>query len=252
MKVQPQGRNDADRPFAARTFERFAPALDVPHRVHAVDVLPEHCAHAVAQRLEPEQRLYARGASGRFAYMISSGLVRFERVTIAGNRRIIRLAGRGDLIGQEALLRQGYRHDAVACTPVVVRRVPQNLVEESAWHAGHLPVALMSCWQDTLDEPEFWSTEVATGPARRRVLQLLARLHLHRDEQQLIWMPRRDQMGDMLNITLETCSRALSVLRQALNEGLKRKQRPRQLRRGRCGARCHLSAVRGPGTGENW
>jgi CRP-like cAMP-binding protein len=46
------------------------------------------------------------------------------------------------------------------------------------------------------------------------VLQLLARLHRHRDEKQLIWMPKRGQMGDMLNITIETCSRVLSVLRR--------------------------------------
>lgn len=198
MNAQLHGRDDVDPPFAASRCERFDPAQDTPHRVHAADVLSEHCADAVAQRLEPEQRLYARGVSGRFAYMVSSGIVRFERVTVAGNRRIIRVAGRGDLIGQEALLRQGYRDDAVACTSVVLRRVSQSLIDESEWRAGHLPVVLMSRWQDTLDESEFWSTEVATGPARRRVLQLLARLHLHRDEKQLIWMPRRDQMGDML------------------------------------------------------
>jgi CRP-like cAMP-binding protein len=63
-------------------------------------------------------------------------------------------------------------------------------------------------------ESEFGSTEVTTGPARRRVLQWLARLHRHRDAQALIWPPRRDQMGDRLNITIETCSRALSALRR--------------------------------------
>jgi CRP/FNR family transcriptional regulator len=71
----------------------------------------------------------------------------------------------------------------------------------------------MRRWQDTLDESEFWSTEVATGSSRRRVLQLLAWLHQHRDEQGLVWLPKRDQMGAMLNITFETSSRVISALR---------------------------------------
>lgn len=225
MKVQPPSRDDVAPTFAAHRVGRLDLVLDTPHRDHAVDLLSVHCTECEAQRFEPEQRLYARGVSGRYAYMIVEGIVRFERVTVAGNRRIIRVAGRGDLIGQEALLRQGYRDDAVACTPVILRRVSQTLIDDSEWRTGHLPVVLMSRWQDTLDESEFWSTEVATGPARRRVLQLLARLHLHRDEQQLIWMPRRDQMGDMLNITIETCSRVLSALRR---EGVLELIPPRQ------------------------
>jgi CRP/FNR family transcriptional regulator, anaerobic regulatory protein len=181
---------------------------------HAADVLLAHCTDLAALRFEPEHRVYARGTVGRFAYLVGCGLVRFERVTVAGDRRIIRVAGKGDLIGQEALLKQGYRNDAVACTAATLHRVPATLLDEAEWQVGRLPMALLGRWQDTLDETEFWSTEVATGPARRRILQLLARLHRHRDEQGLIWLPKRDQMGDMLNITLETCSRVLSALRR--------------------------------------
>jgi CRP-like cAMP-binding protein len=163
--------------------------------------------------LDPEQRLYARGTTGGFAYVIVSGLVRFERVTAAGCRRIIRIAGSGDLIGQEALLRQAYRDEAVACTPVTLRRLSASLLDGAEWQTGRLPLTLMRRWQDTLDESEFWSTEVVTGSSRRRVLQLLAWLHLHRDQDGRIWLPKRDQMGAMLNITFETCSRVISALR---------------------------------------
>jgi CRP-like cAMP-binding protein len=145
--------------------------------------------------------------------MITTGLVRFERVTAAGGRRIIRIAGSGDLIGQEALLRQAYRDDAVACTPVTLRRISASLLDDAASHTGSLSLTLMRRWQDTLEESEFWSTEVATGSSRRRVLQLLAWLHLHRDENGLAWLPKRDQMGAVLNITFETCSRVISALR---------------------------------------
>lgn len=226
MKAQLPSGDDVS-PLFARGCERPAPRPDRSPGDHAPDLLSEHCTDLTAQRLETEQRLYARGVSGRCAYLIASGIVRFERVTEAGNRRIIRVAGQGDLIGQEALLRQPYRDDAVACMPVRLHRVSASLLEDAQWRAGQLPVALMSRWQDTLDESEFWSTEVTTGPARRRVLQLLARLHRHRDAQALIWLPKRDQMGDMLNITVETCSRVLSALRR---EGVLQLMPPRHAR----------------------
>lgn len=166
------------------------------------------------QALAAEERLHARGTPGRTAWLITEGIVRCERVTTAGDRRILRLAGPGDLVGQEALLRQAYGDDAVSCTPVVLRQVPASLLTDTRWQAGRLPVALMRRWQDTLEAAAFWSSEANTGCARRRVLQMLDWLQRHRNGQEGIWLPRRDQMGDLLNMTVETCSRVLSALRR--------------------------------------
>ena len=192
---------------------------------HHDDLFTEADRCGTSVNHEVERRLYARGSRGGFAYVIASGLVRFERVTAAGNRRITRIAGTGDLIGQEALLDQGYRDDAIACTPVALRRVSAAVLNHSGEHTVRLSMALMCRWQETLDESEFWSTEVVAGPARRRVLQLLARLNQLRDEADLIWLPKREQMGDMLNLTIETCSRVLSALRR---DGVLRLVAPRQ------------------------
>jgi CRP-like cAMP-binding protein len=164
--------------------------------------------------LAPEDRIFARGSLLPLVYTIRSGIVRFERVTEAGHRRIVRVAGRGDLIGQEALLRQSYRDDAVACTPVDLCRIPVALMDDLGLHERKLPHELMHRWQRALDESECWATELITGSARRRVLQLLSRLQKHGDDSGTIWMPRRDQMGDMLNMTVETCSRVISALRR--------------------------------------
>lgn len=212
MTTRAPGAPDAAQPWVP-LFAEHALHADDPRGV-GPDPLAVDCPGASAHQVDPEQRLYARGASSSFAYIIVSGIVRFERVTAAGVRRISRVAGHGQLIGQEALLRQAYRDDAVVCTPATLRRIPAALLDQADWPAGGLPLALMRRWQATLDESEFWSTEVSVGPARRRVLQLLDRLQRHRDAQGRIWMPRRDQMGDMLNQTIETCSRVLSALRR--------------------------------------
>jgi CRP-like cAMP-binding protein len=116
MKTRLNHGQDQPDPVA-RAFEcRDAGRANQVARRHE-DLFAGTDGGAASQHFDPEQRLYARGASGGCAYIIASGLVRFERVTAAGGRRIIRIAGSGDLIGQEALLRQAHRDDAVACTP---------------------------------------------------------------------------------------------------------------------------------------
>jgi hypothetical protein len=47
---------------------------------------------------------------------------------------------------------------------------------------------------------------------RRRVLQLLNRLQEVADTPGSIWLPKRDQMGDMLDIAVETASRVIASL----------------------------------------
>lgn len=74
----------------------------------------------------------ARAASrGDMPTLISSGIVRFEPMIVARRRRIIRVTGQGDLIGQEALPRQADRDDAVACAPVSLQRVSVSLLDDA-------------------------------------------------------------------------------------------------------------------------
>ena len=102
-----------------------------------------------------------RAQLGRYrGHTIRSGLVRFERTTERGDRRIVRLAGRGDLIGQEALLQRPYADRAVSCTPVQLCRIPRTLVDELGREGGDLPRELMSRWQRALDAAEAWVAEL--------------------------------------------------------------------------------------------
>ena len=158
--------------------------------------------------------IYPQGRHGAHVHTLRSGIVRFERVSESGERRIVRVAGRGDLIGQEALLGRRYMDDAVACTPVEVCRIPATLVDQLGEVEAALLRELMRRWHQALEEAEAWSADLSTGPARRRMLKLLAVLVRHADEHGMIWLPRRDQIGDMLGIALETASRLVSQLKR--------------------------------------
>lgn len=171
-------------------------------------------AQIPAPTVRPDESVYTRGETGHAVFTVRSGLVRFERLTERGDRRIVRLAGRGGLIGQEALLRQPYKDDAIACTPVVLCRLPVHLVDDLEAAQTPLRRELMARWQRALDDAEAWSADLCAGTSRRRVLKLIALLDRLSDGDGRIWLPRREDIGAMLDMTFETASRVVSQLKR--------------------------------------
>ena len=168
-------------------------------------------------QIEPGQRLYGVHELGSSAFTVREGVVRLERCSERGGRRIVRLAGPGDLVGMEAMLGQTYAADAVACTPLRACRLPRALVDELAREQPNLLRDLMKRWQSALDEAEEWLTELSTGDARWRMLRLLLKLSEYGTPDGLVWLPARQEIGAMLDITVETASRLVAALKR---EGL--------------------------------
>lgn len=163
---------------------------------------------------EPGQPLFAAHEPGTSAYTVREGVVRLERSSERGGRRIVRLAGQGDLIGMEAMLSQTYAADAVACTPVRVCRLPRVLLDELAGEQPQLLRDMMKRWQAALDEADEWLTELSVGSARWRMLRLLLKLSEFGQPDGRVWLPSRQEMGSMLGMTVETASRLVSALKR--------------------------------------
>ena len=170
--------------------------------------------HITQIELQPGEALFKVGQEGEAVFTLREGIVRFERATAGGARRIVRLAGSGDLLGQELLLERPHQDDAIACTPVTLCRIPVNLVLRLGALHPSLLRELMERWQEALEDSQAWLAELTSGTARRRVLKLMAKLAQHAEPDQPVWVPRREEMGDMLNLTLETTSRQVSRLRR--------------------------------------
>lgn len=167
--------------------------------------------------LEPGQTLFTAQTAGQAVFTIRSGVVRMERSSEAGERRITRLSGKTDLLGLEALLQQTYSSDAVACTRVEVCRIPRSVIDELTDSHPMLARDLMKRWQRALDDADEWLTELTRGSARHRMLRLLLKLSEFGSEDGRIWLPSRQEMGAMLDMTFETASRLISAARR---EGL--------------------------------
>lgn len=170
--------------------------------------------HIAATEVAADQPIFRRAEAGAAAFTVRAGIVRLERIGRQGERRIVRLAGRGDLIGQEALLQRPYADDAIACTPVQLCRIPSHLIDRLAAGPGTLPRELMRRWQTALDAAETWVAELSSGPAHRRLLHLLQRLQQLGEPDAPLWLPRREEIGAMLDLTVETASRQISRLRR--------------------------------------
>ena len=136
-----------------------------------------------------------------------------ERTNERGAPPILRLAGRSDLIGMEAMLGQSYAADAVACTEVQVCRLPRTLLDDLAREEPSLMLDMMKRWQRALDDADEWLTELCAGPARHRMLRLLLKLSEYSDGQ-AVWLPSRQEMSAMLDMTIETASRLVSALKR--------------------------------------
>jgi CRP-like cAMP-binding protein len=193
--------------------------------------------HIADMRLEPGELIYSAQSPGSAVYTVRSGVVRMERISEGGERRILRLAGRTDLLGLEAILHQTYAADAVACTTVEVCRIPRVLIDELGQKHPLLLRDLMKRWQRALDDADEWLTELTRGVARQRMLRLLLKLSEYGNDtgqnSSLIWLPTRPEMGAMLDMTFETASRLISALRR---EGILEPVDPRQ-------ARIHMDAL---------
>jgi CRP/FNR family transcriptional regulator, anaerobic regulatory protein len=216
MKTAPLYLRSADDPSHPQARACAACAVRSQALFGALDAsgLERIHAHIASPSLAADERVFTQGQPAGALYTVRSGIVRFERAGSDGSRRILRLAGRGDLIGQEALLQRPYADDAVACTPVELCRIPHSLVEELADQESAMMRELMQRWQHALQEATAWADELRSGPALRRVLQLLKVLARHTDEQGRIWLPRREEIADMLDMTVETASRLVSRLRR--------------------------------------
>jgi CRP-like cAMP-binding protein len=159
--------------------------------------------------LKPGTTLYKTSDVSDYMYTVRSGAIKLVQYLPDGSQRIVRIVRSTDVLGLEALLDEGYHHDAVALQRCQVCRFPTRVVRNLSQENPGLHRELMARWQRALNEADAWLTELSTGSARQRVARLLLRLVRDRDTSECELFSRED-MGAMLGITTETASRTIA------------------------------------------
>ncbi len=162
---------------------------------------------------EKGEKLYGMNEKAEYIYTLHDGVVKLEQSLPSGERRIVRLLRRGDLIGVEAVTAAEYQHDVIAMTKVNLCKIPAELVLKFSARSAELHANLMGKWQDALTTSDIWLTKFSTGNSRYRVVRLLIWLseNCHHEE---FYMPGREDIGNMLSLTTETVSRTIAGLRR--------------------------------------
>jgi CRP/FNR family transcriptional regulator len=158
--------------------------------------------------------LFHQGESAEYVYTLRTGLLKIVLLAPNGEERILRVIQPGALAGLDALTTGRYGHTAVALGPVKVCRLPISLVKTLDSKLPALHKRLMDKWSEALHDAETWFAELNSGTAEQRLARLLIKLSQHDNGVTTALLFRREDMGSMLGVTLETISRRLSALKK--------------------------------------
>ncbi|MDD0837568.1 Crp/Fnr family transcriptional regulator [Curvibacter sp. HBC61] len=157
------------------------------------------------------QVLYSEGQAAPGLFTVRRGTLKLVRATPDGRERIVRLLQAGDVAGLEALATSRFDSEAVALTEVAVCRIPLDVLHTLAAQSPRLHGQLMAKWQGALKAADDWLAELNFGTARQRVAHLVSKMAQPQAGTELTLF-RREDMGAMLDLKLETVSREVSAL----------------------------------------
>lgn len=181
---------------------------------------PESFAHLLQpidnERYPPDSVLYHEGRPGRMVFSIRRGLVKLLSQDSEGGERIVRLVGKGAVVGLE-LLEKGasYRHTAVAVQEVDLCAIPLVTLRDLEAHYPSLCDRIREQLQYQIDRADQWIKHLNTGKARVRIAELLLLLaEIGGDSNGDIHLLHRDDMAAVVGITKETASRIIAEFKR--------------------------------------
>lgn len=163
--------------------------------------------------LQPGNVLYKAGDLGHHLFTVRSGLLKLVQYLPDGTQRIVRLVRSTDVLGLEMMTGELYDHDAVVLRTTELCRYPKDAVSRLSQQNPVLLKDLMTRWQKTLTEAESWITKLSTGSAKKRMANLLLCLIEDEGSSECFLLSRED-IGSILNMTIETASRTLSEFKR--------------------------------------
>lgn len=156
--------------------------------------------------------IFGEGEEAEYVYQITSGSVRTYKLLSDGRRQINSFHLPGDMFGFENGTRHRFTADAVIATSVRIMR--RGSILEAMQHRSDSTRNLISLVTQNLQHAENHMLLLGRKTALERVAAFLLEMDERLGHPDLLMLPmsRRD-IADYLGVTLETVSRALSILR---------------------------------------
>lgn len=160
--------------------------------------------------------LYQEGASGKDVFSIRQGLVKLVKSSADGSERVVRMLGRGAVIGLELFQRNGlYKHSAIAVQDLDVCRIPMVTLQDLDRHYPELCNDVRKELQMHIDRADHWIRHLNTGKARSRIAELILLLvDIAADRNGDVELVSRDDMASIVGVTKETASRVIAEFKR--------------------------------------
>lgn len=144
---------------------------------------------------------------------IASGVLKLTASLADGREQILGLAGAGDMVGRPFGTRSSYSVTAIG--PVSLCVLGRAAFDEFASKYPEVEHALLLRALDELDRARRWMLLLGRKSAGERVASLLVEFAERAPGSEVTFPLTRQQMGDLLGLSIETVSRELTKLRSA-------------------------------------
>ena len=147
-------------------------------------------------------------------FSIRAGFIKLWRLDDAGQCRIVRLLGPGDMLGLEATFQPVYQLNAATLSACELCRIPIQLLTRVEQGQPAVYHEVERRWHIQLQQADELAISVVTGPSRERVLRLLRYLAQFAAPDPCPRIRRLD-MAAILDIAPETAARVIADLKKA-------------------------------------
>lgn len=177
----------------------------------SVDDLRELDMPVITMGYEAGETFYMEGSKPIAAFTVNTGVVKLVISLPNGRNQIVRLLTTGDIFGFEGLVDSEYHHTAVALTEARVCRLSLAELNTLSRRKPAIREALIQRWASTLRQAERMIVELGTMKASERLATFLERWCAHGDMEGWTPLPlTRQELGELLGLTVETVSRFLA------------------------------------------
>lgn len=160
--------------------------------------------------------LYQEGQDEGAVFTIRKGLIKLLALSEAGEQRIVRLVGAKAAIGLEVLdPGNTYRHTAIAAGEADICRIPVSTIDLLNTRFPALCNQIRQRLQDQLDCADEWIVNLSTGPAKKRIANLLLFMMQHSTNRNGVFtMLGGNDMAAIIGASPETVSRNIADLKR--------------------------------------
>lgn len=164
---------------------------------------------------EVKETIYHQGDASHNAFTLRKGMIKLIKSLPDGRVQIVRILKKGDLFGFDGFANQNYNQSAIALTNCEICHLPLAGLQELRLQQPEIDKAMMDRWLQHLSEAENMMLDLGAKKASERLANFLVNWG-EVDDNEWKKMPlSRQEIGNLLGLTIETVSRFLSQWKRA-------------------------------------